>query len=192
MVAIDGVTIPVFSSGMMFGDKTAILLEGQQMRNLIAGMIYQVSWPDIDYLVVDMDPSSGDSLREITALMKHVSAFVITTSDISSLQDCKRMLDACKLLDITVKGIVGNMIGVECPTCSSELKCQHCGTAVSFGDVQPVINMAVEYKVPYLGSLPWNPKYKSDPVSSVQGMGRSLFETLARAASNNSYQVVGG
>jgi ATP-binding protein involved in chromosome partitioning len=179
-VSIDGTTIPVFSSGMIFGDRTGIIMDGREMQSLIEGMVYQVRWPELDYMVVDMDPSSGDSLQAITRLMRHVYAFVITTSDVSSLQDCRRMLDACGYLGININGIVGNMVGVECPSCGHSLKCADCGCSVSFGEEQPIIELAVEYKVPYLGSLPWNPKYKADPVASVQGMGAKLFNTLAR------------
>lgn len=181
-VALDGSSVSVFSSAMMFHDGTAILTEGRQVRNLIAGMLFQVKWPELDFLVVDMDPSSGDSLIQVTESMGDVSAFVITTSDVSSLQDCRRMLEAGKILGIRVNGIVGNMIGVECPACNSALECRHCGTAVTFGDVQPVVDLALEFGVPYLGSLPWNPRYKYDPVRSVQGMGHRLFETLVNVA----------
>ena len=177
-VTLDGSMIPVFSSAMMFGDSTAILLEGKQMRNLISGMLYQVAWPALDYLVVDMDPSSGDSLIQITNVMKDVSAFVITTSDISSIQDCRRMLDACRHLGVRVNGIVGNMIGVECPHCGHPLVCNNCHEEVTFGDEEPIRKLAEEYSVPYLGALPWNPLYRTNPVASVQGIGAALFSKL--------------
>lgn len=189
-VSIDGVTLPVFSSGMIFGDRTGIIMDGREMQSLIEGMVYQVVWPDLDYMVVDMDPSSGDSLQAITRLMRHVYAFVVTTSDVSSLQDCRRMMDACRYLGIKVNGIVGNMVGVECPSCGHALKCSDCGCSVSFGDERPVVDMALEYNVPYLGSLPWNPKYKTDPVASVQGMGAGLFNTLANVVISAKEVVV--
>lgn len=179
-VSIDGSSVPVFSSAMMFRDRTGIIMDGKEMQSIIGGMVHQVAWPALDYLVVDMDPSSGDSLQAITGLMRNVYAFIITTSDVSSLNDCRRMLDACKYLNISVLGIVGNMVGVECPSCGRGLRCADCGSGVNFGDGQPIVDLAVEHHVPYVGSLPWNPKYKTDPVASVQGMGAELFGTISK------------
>ena len=177
---LDGGHVAVFSSGMIFGDRIGIVMDGEAMRSLVRDMIYDVAWPATDVLVVDMDPSSGDSLRAITETMRRVGALVVAASDVSSIQDCHRLLDASGQLGVRVLGVVGNMVGAECPECGRELVCRACGGTVSFGELQPVVDLAAEQKVPFLGALPWNPRYKRVPVRAVQGMGSALFRRLAK------------
>jgi Mrp family chromosome partitioning ATPase len=139
-----------------------------------------VRWPDLDYLIVDMDPSSGDSLRAITALMRNVGAFVITTSDVSSLADCRRMLDACEELHVKVLGVVGNMIGVECPTCGATMACASCGNHLEYGRLEPVLELAAAYHTKVEALLPWNPQFKFNPKATVAGHGHEAFDLLAK------------
>ncbi len=172
--------VPVFSTAMMFREGGTIVTKGGQVSTLIANMLRDVQWPVLDYLVADMDPSTGDSLRTITEVMRHVSAFVVTTSDISSLSDCRRMIDACDLLDVKILGVVANMVGVVCPSCESRLRCTTCGETVEFGDYSEVSKMADEYGLPVVASLPWNPKFKKDPRAAVETYARAEFVQLAQ------------
>ncbi len=176
---LDGRLVQVFSSAMMFGDGRSITLGGEQMRSLVASMVHDVQWPELDYLVVDMDPSSGDTLPAISRQMEKVGAVVITTSDVSSLNDCRRFLDACSDLGIKVYGVVGNMIGVECPTCHAPLSCHLCGEAVEYGDADEVRVLAEEYHTRVLGSIPWDPIVKSQPRVAAATIGRRTFNAVA-------------
>lgn len=177
---IDGVIVPVFSSAFIFGSNKGITMSGQMVRTTVNDMLRDVLWPeDLKWLVVDVDPGPGDSIMAVSDIMRKVGAVVVSTSDISSLNDCRRILDACREKDIDIIGVAGNMIGVECPHCSSPLTCATCGEHVSYGDPSLVSDMAKEYGVHYLGHLPWQPAFKSDPVFEVITRGKVLFDNIA-------------
>jgi ATP-binding protein involved in chromosome partitioning len=179
MIALDGHNVPAFSSSMLFGKGLSITMGGDQMVSLIHNVVNDMLWPALDYLVIDMDPSSGDTLKGVTKSIRHVSALIVTTSDVSSLADCARMLDACETYGVQVHGVIGNMIGVRCPGCGKPLGCRTCGADVTFGDVEPVANLAKDYRVPVLGELPWDPEFKFHPVATVLRDSTGLFGRIA-------------
>lgn len=180
---IDGAEVSVFSSAMIFGNAKGITMSGEMVKQTVNDMLRDVLWPEkLDYLVVDVDPGPGDSLQAVADLMRLVGAVVVSTSDISSLNDCRRILDACETKGVDVLGVIGNMIGVECPSCGSPLVCNTCHESVAYGDEEPVLAMAKEYSAPYLGSLPWQPAFKSNPVREVLTRGKQLFDHVADIA----------
>ena len=177
---LGGRDVPVFSSSFIFGSGTSITMPGEQVRSTIKDMVYDVLWPEIDALVIDVDPGPGDSLAAVSRVFRHTSAYIISTSDPSSLEDCARMIDACRNSGTVVLGVVANMAGTECPHCSARLVCADCGADVPYGDPTPVVELARRSDVRYMGSLPWNPLFRTEPVRMVEGRHRAIFDDMAR------------
>lgn len=150
----------VFSTATMFPDYHGITIPGEQQRNFLRQAVNDVQWGKLDYLIVDMDPSSGDSLLCMRELFKDLQAVVVSTSDVSSLSDCSRIIHACIIHNIPIVGVIANMVSSECSFCHEIIICKHCGTTLSFGNEQDVVDIAKKYQVPYLGKIRFNPEIK--------------------------------
>jgi Mrp family chromosome partitioning ATPase len=171
-VKLGGRSVPVFSSSFVYGDGRGITMAGEQVRSMIRDEIVDVLWPDgIDWMVLDSDPAPGDSVHAARRWFKKLCAVVVTASDVSSIQDCTRMLDAFQDEQVPVVAVIGNMIGA---------KCASCGALMPYGDEEMVRKLATRFHVPYAGSLPWDPVYRSQPVVAVQTVGLWLFEDIAK------------
>lgn len=152
--------LKVFSTATMFPDYHGITIPGEQQRNFLRQAVYDVEWGKLDYLIVDMDPSSGDSLLCMREIFKDLQAIVVSTSDVSSLSDCNRIIHACIIHNIPIIGAIANMISSECPFCHEVIICKNCGTSINFGDEQKVKEVAEKFHVPYMGSIRFNPEIK--------------------------------
>lgn len=153
-------SLRVFSTATMFPDYHGITIPGEQQRSFLRQAVCDVKWGPLDYLIVDMDPSSGDSLLCMREMFKDLSAVVVSTADVSSLSDCRRIIHACIIHKIPIIGIIANMVSSQCPSCGEVIFCDKCKTRISFGDEQEVVDIAKHFQVPYLGSIPFNPEIK--------------------------------
>ncbi len=172
-VEFGGRDVPFFSSAFIFGDGTEITMEGQQIQTTIAEMVREVHWPEgLRWLVLDVDPAPGDSLIAARRWIQHLSAVLVSTSDVSSTQDCTRMADALDTYGVPVAAVAGNMIGIRVPGRSDLLP---------YGDEEPVRRLAALCRppAPYVGALPLDPVFRTDPVRAVQDEGREFFDRIA-------------
>ncbi len=152
--------LKVFSTATLFSDLHGITIPGEQQRNFLRQAVNDVNWGKLEYLVVDMDPSSGDSLLTMREVFKKLQAIVVSTADVSSLNDCHRIIHACIIHKIPIVGVVANMVQSECPFCSNIIVCRNCGEIISFGDQEKIVAIAEKFNVSFLGSIRFNPDIK--------------------------------
>lgn len=154
----------IMSSAVLASNFRAMTISGEQVSTFLRQTIVDFVWPKpLDFLVLDMDPSTGDSMKAVHDIFGTKLEFVIvSSSDVSSLSDCRRMVNACneKKPPIRIVGIVANMVSSECPHCLHEIVCGTCGEHISFGDENKVRALAAEKRIPYLGSVKFNPAIK--------------------------------
>jgi Mrp family chromosome partitioning ATPase len=152
------------SSAILASNYRAMTVSGEQVSTFLRQAVVDFVWPKpLDYLILDMDPSTGDSMRSAHEMFKGKLEFVIiSSSDVSSLSDCRRMVNACneKKPPIEIIGIMANMVGSECPNCLQEIVCGHCGEHISFGNEEKVFMLAAEKRIRYLGAVKFNPAIK--------------------------------
>lgn len=152
--------LKVFSTAIMFPDYHGITIPGEQQRNFLRQAVYDVEWGKLDFLIVDMDPSSGDSLLCMREIFRDLQAIVVSTSDVSSLSDCNRIIHACIIYNIPIVGVIANMVSSQCPFCHNVIICKNCGTSINFGDEQKVKEIAEKFHVHYVGNIRFNPEIK--------------------------------
>lgn len=152
--------LKIFSTATLFPDLHGITIPGEQQRIFLRQAVYDVKWGKLDYLVVDMDPSSGDSLLAMREIFKKLQAVIVSTADISSLNDCHRIIHACVIHNIPIVGVIANMVESKCPYCSEPIVCHSCKQTISFGNASKVKAIAEKFKVPYLGGIKFNPAIK--------------------------------
>ena len=139
--------IKVISIGFLIQDENAALIwRGPMKHNVIKQFISEVLWGDLDYLIVDCPPGTGDEPLSIIQLLgKADGAVVVTTPQQLAVTDVKKCLTFCKQLDLPVLGIIENMSGFVCPHCNQR-------TDIFGGDGGK--QMAKDFGVLFLGSIP--------------------------------------
>lgn len=143
--------VKVTSIGFMLSSKdTPIIWRGAVKMNIIKQFISDVAWGDLDYLVVDLPPGTGDEPLSVVQLIQDVDgAIIVTTPQDVSLLDSRKAVNFAKQTNTPVIGIVENMAGFVCP---------ECGNKIDLFKVGGGENAAMELGVPFLGRIPIDPK----------------------------------
>ena len=128
----------------------AIVWRGPMKHGLLKQFLGEVHWGELDYLIVDLPPGTGDEALSISHLMKDVdAAVVVTTPQEVALLDSRKSITFCKEIKIPTIGVVENMSGLICP---------HCKEVVDLFKTGGGEKIAVEMKVPFLGRIPLDPE----------------------------------
>ena len=143
-------TLKVVSVGFLIQDENAALIwRGPMKHSIIKQFISDVCWGDLDYLIIDCPPGTGDEPLSIIQLLGKVDgAIVVTTPQQLAVIDVKKCITFCKQLNLTVLGIIENMSGFICP---------HCNNRTDIFKVSGGKQMAKEFNIPFLGSIPIDP-----------------------------------
>ena len=138
--------LSVVSLEMVLGDKdTAVIWRGPLKISAIRQFVSDIDWGDLDYLIVDSPPGTGDEPLTVAQTIPDAEALIITTPQEISLADVRKSINFCKQVNMKITGVVENMSGFVCP---------HCGKKVSiFGSGGGKI-MARQMEVPFLGEIP--------------------------------------
>jgi ATP-binding protein involved in chromosome partitioning len=137
--------LQVISMGFMTADDAPIIWRGPMLHGALQQFFREVKWSDLDYLVVDMPPGTGDVALTLGQTVPVTGAIVVTTPQKVSLADSRRAVAMYKKLNIPTLGVVENMSYFVCPSCSHESD-----IFGKFGGEK----MAEELGVPFLGGIP--------------------------------------
>ena len=112
-------SLKVVSLGFMFDDPDgAIIWRGPMKIGVIKQFITDVAWGDLDYLVIDSPPGTGDEPLTVCQLLEgDKGAIIVTTPQQVAANDVAKSLNFCKQLSFPVLGLVENMSGFVCPDC---------------------------------------------------------------------------
>lgn len=140
----------VMSIGFMLEkEEDAIVWRGPLKHSIIKQFLKDVLWGNLDYLVVDSPPGTGDEPLAVCQLIdKPAGAVIVTTPQEVSLSDVRKSISFCRQLNIPVLGVVENMSGFVCPHCGEETPVFKNGG----GEV-----MAKDMGVAFLGRIPLEP-----------------------------------
>jgi Mrp family chromosome partitioning ATPase len=130
----------------------AVVWRGPMKNTAIKQFVKDVEWGDLDYLVIDSPPGTGDeplSVVQIFGAAHLDGAVIVTTPQKVAAVDVRKSISFCRLIQLPVLGVVENMSGFACPNC---------------GTVTPILRsgggkrIAEDMKVPFLGAIPMDPK----------------------------------
>ncbi|MFH2074986.1 MAG: iron-sulfur cluster carrier protein MrpORP [Pseudomonadota bacterium] len=143
--------IKVVSLGFALGrSDEAVIWRGPMKMGVIKQLLADVQWGELDYLIVDFPPGTGDEPLSVAQLIPDSDgAVIVTTPQDLSLQDVRKSINFCRQLRIPVLGVVENMSGLICPHCQKLIEVFKSGG----GEV-----MAKEMGVPFLGRIPLDPQ----------------------------------
>ena len=127
-----------------------VVWRGPVKMGALKQFIEDVEWGDLDYLIVDLPPGTGDEPLTIAQLIPQADgAVIVTTPQDIALTSVRRSIRFAGLVGLKVLGLVDNMNGFVCPHCGQEA--EGLGGSLAF-------QAAMEYGVPYLGKVPLDPR----------------------------------
>ena len=125
-----------------------VIWRGPLKMKLIQQFLGDVEWGELDWLIIDSPPGTGDEPLSIAQLIPATSAIVVTTPQEVSLMDSRKAVNFARVLKLRVYGIIENMSGLTCP---------HCGKKVEIFGEGGGEKAAKELGVTFLGKIPMDP-----------------------------------
>jgi ATP-binding protein involved in chromosome partitioning len=112
--------LKVVSMGFLANDDSPVIWRGPMLHSVIKQFFHEVSWGELDYLIIDMPPGTGDVALSLSQTVPVAGAIVVTTPQEVSLSDSRRAVRMYQKLNIPVLGLVENMSYFVCPSCEHE------------------------------------------------------------------------
>jgi len=149
--------LKVMSIGFFLNNQDdALIWRGPKKHGLIKQFLTDVVWGDLDYLIFDLPPGTGDEPLAICQLIVSANgAVIVTTPQGIAIKDVRKSVNFCEQVDLPILGVIENMSGFICP------KCGELTHIFSHGGAK---NMANDMNIPFLGEIPIDPEIvkKSD------------------------------
>jgi ATP-binding protein involved in chromosome partitioning len=177
--------VRVMSMGFLTSDDTPLIWRGPMLHNVIQQFLRQVDWGQLDYLLIDLPPGTGDVQLSLTQTVPLMGAIVVSTPQDVALQDARKAILMFRQVRVEVLGIVENMSYFQCPKCNERTHIfSHGGGAET----------AANFGVPFLGEVPLNisvreggdsgkPVVAADQGSPVAAAFREIAEKVAAQVS---------
>ena len=133
---------------MMRDRDEAIIWRGPLKIQAIRQFVSDMDWGELDYLIIDAPPGTGDEPLSVAQTIPHVKAIVVTTPQQVALADVRKSINFCKTVKVEIVGVVENMSGLVCP---------HCKETVNIFKTGGGEALARELELPFLGKIPMDP-----------------------------------
>jgi len=167
---------------MMQDRDEAIIWRGPLKIQAIRQFVADMAWGELDYLVIDAPPGTGDEPLSIAQTIKDVQALVVTTPQAIALADVRKSINFCKTVNMPILGVVENMSGYICPHCEEKVD------IFSSGGGEQV---ARDFDLPFLGRVPMDPRVviagdtgKPYLSSSEDTLATKAFSSVVAAVAN--------
>jgi ATP-binding protein involved in chromosome partitioning len=173
--------IQAMSMSFLVNEDTPMVWRGPMVSGALQQLLNQSLWDDLDYLVVDMPPGTGDIQLTLSQKVPVSGAVIVTTPQDIALLDAKKGIEMFRKVDIPVLGVVENM---------SVFRCPHCGGESAVFGTGGGARIAAETGVPVLAELPLAmqireqadgglPTVVQDPTGEIAGLYREAARHLA-------------
>jgi ATP-binding protein involved in chromosome partitioning len=179
MMPLANYGVEVMSIGFLVDEDQAMIWRGPMATQALDQLLRQTNWGDLDYLLVDMPPGTGDIALTLSQRVPLTGAVIVTTPQDIALIDAKKGLTMFEKVGVPILGIVENMAVYCCPNCGH--------TEHIFG-ADGGKRMAEQFKVDHLGSLPLNLSIRQQAdegrptvVADPDGEIAALYKTVARS-----------
>lgn len=142
--------LSIVSLEMILGDKdSAVIWRGPMKISAIRQFVSDIEWGDLDFLIVDAPPGTGDEPLTVAQTIPDAEALIVTTPQEISLADVRKSINFCRQVNMKITGVVENMSGLVCP---------HCGKEISVFGAGGGAGMAEQMDVPLLVKIPLDTK----------------------------------
>jgi ATP-binding protein involved in chromosome partitioning len=170
--------LQVSSIGFLINPDEPMVWRGPMVTQALQQLLEQTNWRDLDYLIVDMPPGTGDIQLTLSQKVPVTGAVIVTTPQDIALLDARKGLKMFEKVGIPILGIVENM---------STHICSNCGHAEAIFGAGGGEKMCAEYEVDFLGALPLNMAIRQQAdsgtptvVAEPDGPVAQIYKTIAR------------
>jgi ATP-binding protein involved in chromosome partitioning len=143
--------IKVISIGFISPGDKPLVMRGPMLHQIIRQFLQQVEWGELDILLIDLPPGTGDVVISLVQTVPLTGAVVVSTPSDVSLQDARKALEMFHQVNVEVLGIVENMSHFTCPHCHKEIDIFSKGGAE---------RTAKQFNIPFLGSVELVPEIR--------------------------------
>ncbi len=176
--------VRLMSIGFLVPQGQPLIWRGPMLHSAIRQFISDVAWGELDYLVIDLPPGTGDAQLSLTQILPLSGGLIVTLPQKVSLEDARRGLQMFRAMDVPVLGVIENMSYLELPD----------GERVDVFGSGGGQELATEAGVPFLGAIPMDPRVReagdngvpvliSHPDSPVAKALREVAEAVAAKVS---------
>ena len=170
--------VEVMSIGFLIDADNPMIWRGPMVTQALEQLLRQTNWGELDYLIVDMPPGTGDIALTLSQRVPLTGAVIVTTPQDIALLDAKKGLKMFEKVGVPILGLVENMAVYVCP---------NCGHSEHIFGADGGRKMAAEYGVDYLGALPLNLSIREQAdsgqatvVAEPEGEIAGLYKSMAR------------
>jgi len=178
MIPLQRFGLPLMSIGFLVAEETAMVWRGPMIQSAIKQMLQDVAWGELDLLVVDMPPGTGDAQLSLAQQVPLAGAVIVSTPQDLALIDARRGITMFKKVDVPTLGIVENMSYFLCPHCN--------GRSDIFGH-GGARHEAERVGVPFLGEIPLD-----IAIREGSDAGRPVMETDPAGKHAEIYRAIAG
>ena len=170
--------VQVMSIGFLVAQDEAMIWRGPMATQALEQLLRQTNWKELDYLIVDMPPGTGDIQLTLSQRVPMTGAIIVTTPQDIALLDAKKGIKMFQKVGVPILGIVENM---------AVHVCSNCGHVEHIFGADGGKRMAAEYEMDYLGALPLDIKIRLQAdsgqptvVADPDGELASIYKAVAR------------
>ncbi len=170
--------LKVMSIGFLLPNKDdAVIWRGPMKMGVIKQLLTEVNWGDLDYLIIDFPPGTGDEPLSVAQLIPGGDgAVIVTTPQTLSVNDVRKCINFCRQVNVPVLGVVENMSGLICPHCNGRIDIFKTGGGKK---------MSAEMGVPFLGTIPIDPQ-----IVEASDSGKPFVYHFAKSEAATAFREV--
>ena len=147
--SVNGLKVVSMQSLLNMEDRDkAIIWRGPAKTGVIRQFIGDVQWGELDYLIIDSPPGTGDEPLSVAQSVPDAQAVIVTTPQDVALSDVRKSINFCRLVNLKILGLVENMGPFVCPCCGKTIELFRCGGGE---------RTARQMSIPFLGTIPFDP-----------------------------------
>jgi len=163
IVPVEAYGVKMISMGLLNPGDKPLIWRGPMLHSVIQQFLRSVQWGELDYLVVDLPPGTGDVQLTLIQSVALTGAVVVTTPSIVSLADVRKAVEMFRQVNVDILGVVENMSYFNCPHCNGRIDVFGHGEGAT---------MARMFSVPFLGEIEIDPQIRiggdtGKPVASL-------------------------
>ncbi len=177
IIPVEAQGLKMISMGLLNPGDKPVIWRGPMLHSVITQFLRSVEWGELDYLVIDLPPGTGDVQLTLIQTVEVTGAVVVTTPSTVALADVRKAIEMFRQVNVDVLGVVENMSTFSCP---------HCGKAVDIFGHGEGAKTAIAYGVPVLGEIEIDPRIRlgGDTGKPVAALGENApaAQSLYRVA----------
>jgi ATP-binding protein involved in chromosome partitioning len=182
IIPVEAYGVKMISMGLLNPGDKPLIWRGPMLHSVIQQFLRSVRWGELEYLIVDLPPGTGDVQLTLIQSAPITGALVVTTPSIVALADVRKAVEMFRQVNVEILGVVENMSYLSCPHCNGRIE------VFGHGEGQAMARM---FGVPFLGEIEIDPQIRiggdtGKPVATLgedSPAGKSVY-AMARAVAD--------